>query len=269
MKRAPVAPAVSLDGKRAAEWIDDSGSVNFSDNPEHVPAKYRSRVKVRESMPAETVEKGEMQKEKRPVQAEPSRRSAPDLFGGKPLEPARVQDYAEAIREARATNLPLGGRVIRADDLMPNKDWGVLASIGYMCDDPYTGVKGVTQVRDGVYRVSTRLATRNASSVITFTFRLMEPLAETKLIFSPLLSRFLEGIDPATRPVKVSDSGRIRNELQTMLSQALEHDGDTIRVHFDRLDEKVVPREKQETIRKVLTWYRTNHPVWFGWLEIA
>ena len=85
------------------------------------------------------------------------------LFG-KPPEQATVQEYADAIRDARATNLPLGGRVIRADDLMPNKDWGVLASIGYMCDDPYTGVKGVTQVRDGVYRVSTRLATRNAST---------------------------------------------------------------------------------------------------------
>jgi hypothetical protein len=203
---------------------------------------------------------------------DPDAPSFPEKLGalfGKPPEPAKVQEYAEAIRDARATNLPLGGRVIRADDLMPNKEWGVLASVGYMCDDPYTGVKGVTQVRDGVYRVSTRLATSNASSLITFTFRLMEPLAETKLIFSPLLSRFLEGIDPASRPVKVSDSGRIRNELQTMLSQALEHDGDRIRVHFGRVDEKVMPKEKQVAIRKVLEWYKAHHPVWFGWLDIA
>jgi hypothetical protein len=191
------------------------------------------------------------------------------LFGAKQVEPAVVEHYAEAIREARATNMPLGGRVIRADDLMPNKDWGVLASIGYMCDDPYTGVKGVTQIGDGAYRVSTRLATRNASSLITFTFRLMEPLEETKLIFSPLLTRFLAGVDPTARPVKISDSGRIRNELQTLLSQALEHDGDKIRVHFDRVDEKVMPKEKQAAIRTVLEWYKANHPVWFGWLELA
>jgi hypothetical protein len=191
------------------------------------------------------------------------------LFGAKQVEAAKVGGYAEAIREARATNMPLGGRVIRADDLMPNKDWGVLASIGYMCDDPYTGVRGVTQVGEGTYKVSTRLATRNASSLITFTFRLMEPLEETKLIFSPLLTRFLAGVDPAARPVKISDSGRIRNELQTMLSQALEHDGDKIRVHFDRVDEKVMPKEKQAAIRKVLEWYKANHPVWFGWLEIG
>ena len=190
------------------------------------------------------------------------------LFG-KPVDGAKVQEYAEAIREARSSNLPLGGRVLRADDLMPAKSWSVLASIGYMCDDPYTGVKGVTQVGDRLYKVTTRLATRNASSLITFTFRLLEPLEETRLVFSPLLSRYLSGVDPASRAVKVSDSGRIRNELQTMLSQALEHDGDRIRVHFDRVDEKVMPREKQVAIRKVLEWYKANHPVWFAWLEIA
>ncbi len=190
------------------------------------------------------------------------------LFG-KPVDGAKVQEYAEAIREARSSNLPLGGRVLRADDLMPAKSWSVLASIGYMCDDPYTGAKGVTQVGDRLYKVTTRLATRNASSLITFTFRLLEPLEETRLVFSPLLSRYLSGVDPASRAVKVSDSGRIRNELQTMLSQALEHDGDRIRVHFDRVDEKVMPREKQVAIRKVLEWYKANHPVWFAWLEIA
>jgi len=191
------------------------------------------------------------------------------LFGAKELELGKVQHYAEAIREARSTNLPLGGRVLRADDLMPDKSWSVLASIGYMCDDPYTGVKGVTQVGDRVYKVATRLATRNASSLITFTFRLMESIEETKLVFSPLLSRFLAGVDPASRAVKVSDSGRIRNELQTMLSQALEHDGEKIRVHFDRVDEKVMPKDRQLAIRKVLEWYKANHPVWFAWLEVA
>jgi hypothetical protein len=97
----------------------------------------------------------------------------------------------------------------------------------------------------------------------------MEPLDRARHVFSPLLVRFMSGVDHTTRPVKISDSGRIRNELQTMFSQALEHDGETIRLHFDRLDEKVVPHEKQETIRKVLEWYKANHPVWFDWLEIS
>ena len=191
------------------------------------------------------------------------------LFGAKDVELGKVEQYREAIREARATNLPLRGRVLRADDLMPQKDWHVLASIGYMCDDPYSGAKGVTQVADRVYRVTTRLATRNASSFITFTFRLMDTLEETKLVFSPLLSRFLAGVDPASRAVKVSDSGRLRNELQTMFSQALEHDGEKIRVHFDRVDDKVMPKDKQHAIRRVLEWYKANHPVWFGWLDVA
>ena len=41
-----------------------------------------------------------------------------------------------------------------------------------------------------------------------------------------------------------------------------------MRIRFDRVDEKVMPREKQATIKKVLQWYVQNHPVWFGWLEI-
>ena len=74
---------------------------------------------------------------------------------------------------------------------------------------------------------------------------------------------------PAGAPVKVSDSGRIRNELQTLCSQALEYRDHTIRVHFDRIDDAVIPPAKKGVIRAVLEWYKTNHPVWFSWLEIA
>ncbi len=192
-----------------------------------------------------------------------------DLFGGPEVEAGKVQAYAEAIRQADRSNMPLGKRVLRADDFLPGKDWHVLASVGYMCDDPYTGAPGVTEVADGVYRVTTRLATRKASSRITFTFRLMEPLARMQHVFSPLLVRFLSGVDHTARPVKISDSGRIRNELQTMLPQALEHVGDRIRVRLDRVDEKVMSREKQAVIRTVLEWYKANHPVWFEWLDVA
>jgi hypothetical protein len=195
-------------------------------------------------------------------------RQLTELNGGRQVEAGRVRAYAEAIDEAAASNMPLGRRVLRADDFLPEKDWHVLASAGYMCDDPYTGASGVTQVAEGVYRVTTRLATRKASSRITFTLRLMESLETTRQIFSPLLVRFLSGVDHTTRPVKISDSGRIRNELQTMLSQALEHDGERIRVHFDRINDKVMPRDKQAAIRKVLEWYKVNHPVWFSWLEV-
>ncbi|HEX7580603.1 MAG TPA: hypothetical protein VF580_11430 [Thermoanaerobaculia bacterium] len=192
-----------------------------------------------------------------------------ELFGGREVEARKVRSYADAIHEARASNMPLGRGSLRADDFLPGKNWRVLASTGYICDDPYTGTAGVTRVAEGVYRVTTGLATHKASSHITFTFRLMEPLESARHVFSPLLVRFMSGVDHTTRPVKISDSGRIRNELQTMLSQALEHDGETVRVYFDRIDENVMPREKQEVIRGVLQWYRSNHPAWFSWLEIA
>ena len=191
------------------------------------------------------------------------------IAAGRQITDEEVAGYAAAIHDARACNVPMGKPVLRADSFLPEKNWGVLAAIGYMSDDPYTGTKGVEKVSEGVYRVTTRLATRNASSYITFTFRLMESFEQQRHVFSPLLVRFLSGVDHTTRAVKISDSGRIRNELQTMFSQALDHDGDRIKVHFDRVDEKVMPREKQEAIRRVLEWYKANHPVWFEWLEIA
>jgi hypothetical protein len=189
------------------------------------------------------------------------------LFG-REVEAGKIRTYAAAIQDAETSNIPLGRRVLRADDFLPEKSWSVLASIGYICDDPYTGAEGVTRISDGVFRVTTRLATRKASSRISFTLRLMEPFDTARQVFSPLLVRFMSGVDHKTRPVKISDSGRLRNELQTMLSQALEHDGERIRVHFDRVDDQVMPREKQTAIREVLLWYKKEHPVWFEWLDI-
>jgi hypothetical protein len=190
------------------------------------------------------------------------------VIGVRDVEVGRVRAYADAIHEAAASNMPLGKTVLRADDFLPEKNWSVLASVGYMCDDPYTGAPGVTRVADDVYRVTTRLATRKASSLITLTLRLMEPFEATRQVFSPLLVRFLSGVDHTSRPVKISDSGRIRNELQTMIPQALEHDGERIRVRFDQVNEMVLPRDKQARVREVLRWYKMHHPVWFHWLDV-
>jgi hypothetical protein len=191
------------------------------------------------------------------------------LHGEHPVDIDRVRYYADAIREADRSNIPRHKRVLRADDFLPEKRWSVLACTGYMGEDPYTGTPGVEQLDEERYRVTTRLLTRDASARISFTFRLMEGLSASRLVFSPLLVRFISGVDHTQRAVKVSDSGRIRNELQTMLSQALEYEGEKIRVHFDRVDDKVMPKDKQVAIRKVLEWYKGRHPVWFNWLELA
>jgi len=191
------------------------------------------------------------------------------LHGVEALDERAVQAHRATIEEAVQSNIPLQRRVLRADDFLPEKGWSVIASIGYMCDDPYTGARGVTKVADDVYRVTTQLATRNAGSRISFTFRLMEGVEGSRLVFSPLLVRFISGADPAARAVKVSDSGRLRNELQTMLTNALEYEGDTIRVHFDRIDPMVISQDRQIVIRRTLEWYKEHHPVWFRWLEVA
>lgn len=195
-------------------------------------------------------------------------RSAPDAgLDDRVKDPAQLAHYRESVATAELSNVPLRHRTLRVEDLMPEKSWRVLASLGYLCDDPYTGTSGVEQLDELRYRVTTRLYTHNASSRITFTLRLKDSLEESRLIFSPLLVRFLDGEDYRNRAVKISDSGRIRNELQTLISQALEYDGERIRVHFDRIDDKVLPREKQRRIREILEWYRAEHPVWFSWLD--
>ena len=65
-------------------------------------------------------------------------------------------------------------------------------------------------------------------------------------------------------------SGRIRNALQTLCSEALEigTDDDSIRVHFDRIDPAVLSEVKQRFIGEVLRWYKRHHPIWFDWLKL-
>jgi hypothetical protein len=191
------------------------------------------------------------------------------LLDQQPPSPDRVAFYRRCLHERTEANLPTGRRVVRVDDFFPEKSWRVLAATGYIGDDPYTGLPGVTRLKDDSYQVTTQLANRESAAVIRFVFRFLEPLEQTRLVFSPLLERFIAGEDYRTRAAKVSDSGRIRNELQTLCSQALEYERHTIRIHFDRIDDAVVLPAKKRVIREVLEWYKQNHPVWFSWLEIA
>lgn len=187
---------------------------------------------------------------------------------GRVVEPALVETYRHNVREARAACMPITGRTSTADDFFPNKDWRVLSLTSCMLPDPYTGMPGVEEVGDGSYRVTTRAATRLRMVDVTLTLRTIGPADEIRMAFSPLLDRFYAGQDYRRRPVKISDSGRIRNELQTLCADAIEHlPGDRMRVHFARVDDAVMPKDKKKLIREVITWYRQNHPVWFGWLE--
>ena len=178
--------------------------------------------------------------------------------------------YRAIIANARDAGMPVGRRTMSVDDFFPHKRWRVLALSGSMLPDPYSGTPGIEQVGDGVYRVTSRAARRGGVLEVTLRLRLMEPFEEMRYVFSPLLDRFYAGQDYRARAVKISDSGRIRNELQTLASEALEYlPDDRIRVIFDRVDDAVLPADKKALIREVLKWYRTNHPTWFRWLEIA
>jgi len=180
-----------------------------------------------------------------------------------------VKTLGEDILHAREAGIPLNKRTITMDDFLHEKKWEVMAVVGYMLDDPYSGAPGVEKVAERTYEVATRITTPRADRRSTFRLRLQESLEESRLVFNPLLNRFLRGENYRNRAVKISDSGRIRNELQTLCSTALEHFGSSgIRVYFDRIPEDVISRQEQAHLRDILEWYKNTHPIWFGWLEI-
>jgi hypothetical protein len=185
------------------------------------------------------------------------------------LDDDEIEAYRIAVRTARDAGMPIDQSVVRADDFFPERRWRVLAACGYMCPDPYTGAPAVEKVAPATYRVTVALATRKGRKVIKFTLRNLEDDERARLVFNPLLTRFLAGEDFRQRPVRISDSGRIRNELQTLCSEALDHDGPHIQVNFDRIPAEVISEERQRRLRDILTWYKSQHPVWFAWLDLV
>ena len=180
-----------------------------------------------------------------------------------------VETYRSNLRDAMAACMPVGRRTATADDFFPNKEWRVLSLNSAMLDDPYTGMAGVEKISDDTYEVTTRAATRAGMIDVTLTLRLMEPVDEMRMVFSPLLDRFYAGQDYRSRAVKISDSGRIRNELQTLCSEAIEYlPNGQMAVRFDEVDDAVLPPDKKVLIQEVLAWYQKHHPIWFQWLKM-
>ena len=190
------------------------------------------------------------------------------LLGHEPSED-EVHHYRAMILEGAEAGLRLDKSTINADDFFPEKRWDVLAINGYMSPDPYSGAPGVEQISEDTWKVTVRMATPRGDKRITFALRLMEDQAQSQLVFNPLLIRFFSGEDFRNRPVKISDSGRIRNELQTLCLEAIEFIGsERIRLHFDRILPEVISTDNQRTLLEVLRWYKAHHPRWFGWLEL-
>ena len=189
---------------------------------------------------------------------------------GRKVDAPDAARFRAMIEDASQAGIPVQKPSVEAGDFFPEKKWDVLAVSGYMCPDPYSGAPGVEEVEPGLYRVTVRLAGSRGDKRITFTLRLMETLEQSWLVFNPLLSRFMGGEDYEHRPVRISDSGRIRNELQTLCSEALEFpQQDHIRVHFDRIPPEVISAAYQVKLLEILRWYKKHHPIWFAWLDIA
>lgn len=195
----------------------------------------------------------------------------------------KVELYKNMIREGIEAGIPVKRASLAADDFFPEKYWDVLAISGYMRPDPYSGAPGVEKVDNdeipaeikdkiegGVYRVTVRMATPHGDKEITFKLGLMKDEEQSELVFKPLLNRFMAGEDYQNRAVRISDSGRIRNELQTLCSEALEFNGERgIRVIFKHIPGDVISKDQQKRLLDILKWYKKHHPIWFSWLEFV
>lgn len=189
---------------------------------------------------------------------------------GSSVDSETVKKYAAMVHEGITAGIPLNKPSIEADDFLPEKKWDVLAVSGYMGPDPYSGASGVEKIGDGVYKVMVRISSQEAEKLITLTLKLQETVEQSKLVFKPLLIRFMGGEDYQNRPVRISDSGRIRNEIQTLCSEALEYERDeAIRIHFPRIPVEVISKENQQRLLAILKWYKTHHPIWFSWLDLV
>jgi len=188
---------------------------------------------------------------------------------GREVDETTINRYRDNILQAKTAGMPLKKGVLTADDFLPEKKWDVMAISGYMLSDPYTGAPGIRQIGEDTYQVTVRLSTPKADKRTTFALRLLETFSKSRLIFNPLLNRFMRGENYRERQVTISDSGRIRNELQTLCTEALEHFGESgIRLHFNNIPDDVIPPQDQIKLREVLEWYKENHPIWFKWLEL-
>ncbi len=188
---------------------------------------------------------------------------------GKSLDEETLADYKRMIHEGSDANIPLKKKTLTASDLFPEKYWRSLSISGYMCDDPYSGAPGVRQLSPDTYDVTVRLVSEHADKFVTFTLTMRETPQQERLVFNPLLNRFLGGEDYIRRAVRISDSGRIRNELQTLCAEALEFPGNNeIIVHFKKISPAVISPENQAKLLDILKWYKSRHPYWFNWLVI-
>lgn len=184
------------------------------------------------------------------------------------IDETLIETYRKSICQARDAGIPLKQKTISAHDLVAEKSFKTLATSGYMLPDPYSGYDGVTKVSDDTYSVVTRLTTEKGDKKIKFTLRLLESFEQSKLVFSPLLNRFFKGEDFKTRAVKISDSGRIRNELQTLCAAALEYIQGTMILHFNKIPAATISRDDQKKLKEILSWYKQNYTIWFEWLEL-
>ena len=119
--------------------------------------------------------------------------------------------------------------VITADDFFPEKRWDVMALVRLHAATIPTRGRPACEELDAGHLPGRRCGwpRPRGDKHVTFTLRLMEERRECAGWSSTRCSTASSTArTTSSRPVKISDSGRIRNELQTLCSEALEYLGE-------------------------------------------
>ena len=109
------------------------------------------------------------------------------------VPPEMIEIYRNSIMDAKNAGIPLKPRTINAGDLIAAKKWQTLAVSGYMLPDPYSGAQGVKQISEDTWEVTVRVTSEFGDKAITFALRLLEPLQQSKLIFSTVAQPVFQG----------------------------------------------------------------------------
>lgn len=262
------------------DWIDDSGETHlflidgYAASAEAIQGSTLAKMLQLSSSLCMFSSKFKLsyEKEKKVMHIDTN---APDFdeqfvkIAGDELDKETRESYRELIKLAADSGFPVHKRAFTSDDLFPKKHWDGVALVGYMLSDPYSGEKEVTKLSEDTYRVAVRLVTPKGINRYEIDLILRDDMDESRKIFNPLLDRFVAGENFKERPVKKSDSGRIRNELQTLCSQALEYEGENkVYLKLSKIDDLSIPAEKKERLYEILDWFINHHPMWFDWLTL-
>ena len=190
---------------------------------------------------------------------------------GREVDTTPCARFRAMIDDARQAGIPLQQAIGRGRRLLPREEVGRAGRVGLHVPRPL--LRGRRESRrwsrgllpgDGA---AGRLARRQADHLHP---AVMETLAQSWLVFNPLLSRFMGGEDyehrPVRSPTRAGSATSCRPSAPRRWSSSAGPHPGPLRPHPARGDPAA---RHQVKLREILRWYKKHHPIWFAWLDIA